>query len=885
MLLIVIFPVHSMKTAISYCCVFKHIKDLNPINDNQDVESNLKILSEATIHQPHRDNRKKRIALQYYNINFHSVIQHRTYIFHTTETPRLHSTDPDCTFKSTSSHFQSFVGLFKTDKNPYFDPTGTVESSLKKRQLHLAISYGEAFFINVFREDGKTQHILSLIQYKPFDFGAVINFLGTTEKPMNSQNHGTTQPFLEPDTSFRGLGLAVTLLRALQLHLCCQGHPPHLYIQSQSGSELESFLLRRGFVIYDGDGSVPNLGPDQSPLQYFKDKYKIQHDQGVVWHSDYVLLVLREVAFSKGQNSRWIQKVCPTWKYHRSQHSDHVLKFPLEYPMFKFPFDVDGAYVDQCTKGLVILGCPFFFIQKQSQIIPMTEKAQIAQIYGRHYRAMESAAIGGSRSWATSEHLQLVCNWVMRDANNYFLQRFHIVPTLVTEALSNLFHARAVPDMIGQVLHKYCSEHWRNLHSFLLFLFKNVNLNHWVLQVAVNPHVMLSSILQPEDDFLSSLVYGYMYIDPQETKHRDGSTDSNNPDNMLKNNELIFLLNLMSRYRDKFLNKEPMDLHDSRLTKLWMMGACGPFGRVFREKDKATFDMCHTRFPLFHYPLIKAPLLSFPYQTDGWNCGIYGLVSIIDFIIVQWNRDWFKKDIVMQHDTSDPMDNWWKQVANFEPIRLPESYSIGSGFARDPSTTTDATYTRICAYLRMEMAILMERLHCIYHNAFYDQDSVTDSSVLGVLRKEYIERITHDQDMVHVYYRFMHQAPCPDLRQMTQRHEKEIQPYLNLTTGLPIFQAASTTLSLEEEITEYLRHDFLGPLSESLPEFNDQNADGRIDTVIAGLLTTQLREVVAAEEDRREEAEANNLISSQNSHGGRLNPATILARRPVPKKG
>ena len=92
-----------------YCFIFNRMRDLNTINDNQDMESKLKILSEATIPQPHWNDRKKRIALQYYNITFDNGIRYRTYIFHK---KKIHQFQVQIPIVLSSPHARTLIPLF-----------------------------------------------------------------------------------------------------------------------------------------------------------------------------------------------------------------------------------------------------------------------------------------------------------------------------------------------------------------------------------------------------------------------------------------------------------------------------------------------------------------------------------------------------------------------------------------------------------------------------------------------------------------------------------------------------------------------------------------------------------------------------------------------------
>ena len=58
-------------------------------------------------------------------------------------------------------------------------------------------------------------------------------------------------------------------------------------------------------------------------------------------------------------------------------------------------------------------------------------------------------------------------------------------------------------------------------------------------------------------------------------------------------------------------------------------------------------------------------------------------------------------------------------------------------------------YTRIAKYMRMELAVLMERLHCVYFDAFLEHQLKTESNILGVIPPDYQEKLQSDKLVAH----------------------------------------------------------------------------------------------------------------------------------------
>ena len=59
-------------------------------------------------------------------------------------------------------------------------------------------------------------------------------------------------------------------------------------------------------------------------------------------------------------------------------------------------------------------------------------------------------------------------------------------------------------------------------------------------------------------------------------------------------------------------------------------------------------------------------------------------------------------------------EDWRQAVRRHAPINIGNDIEIGKTFVENPQTTTGTQYTRICNYIRMELVMLMERLHCIF---------------------------------------------------------------------------------------------------------------------------------------------------------------------------
>ena len=241
----------------------------------------------------------------------------------------------------------------------------------------------------------------------------------------------------------------------------------------------------------------------------------------------------------------------------------------------------------------------------------------------------EGQKLGDSKGYWRQENIQLMLNWVFRDHKNPALQRFHAIPLQVSTVIRTLFDFSNTGNhtAITQVLHNYCKHNFAALSSFMLFYVQNLDNEHWALQVAVNPMEMIrrvttSNVPQGQDH----LIHGYFYIDPMDKANRDGNIPSrkNLKDSKLRNCELIFLLNFMSRYQDMHAhNLLDNYMYQDSLEYLWAMGSIGPFGMVFLEGEMDWFNVIGKHHFELIFPQLLAPKKTFPSQSDGYNCGVF----------------------------------------------------------------------------------------------------------------------------------------------------------------------------------------------------------------------------------------------------------------------
>jgi hypothetical protein len=339
------------------------------------------------------------------------------------------------------------------------------------------------------------------------------------------------------------------------------------------------------------------------------------------------------------------------------------------------------------------------------------------------------------RAFLVDEHIQCLLNWLFRDAQNPALEPFHAVPVHVSGHVNFLFEGSTHGDTTMNIIHRYCKDNWKCLDSFMIFYVKNVGNYHWVLDVAVNPFRMISILTSADiDHHEKSLLYGFLHIDPLDQEKRDGSIPASSDgipnDSPLHVKEMIFLLNCMSRYRDMHIHGLLADFEPVLTAEyLLALGCAGPFGRIFEGKNVQSAQVFWKSVPKSYFPQLKTYQKSLAMQVDSYNCGLYVILSIQDFVLTQRGKFWTIAD-VFQAKVKDKYEAWWGSIEKQDPMLLPYCYKIGTGFVRSPSKAEASDYKRLCDYMRMEFVVLMERLHCIYIEALIAVQSTGNLAVI-----------------------------------------------------------------------------------------------------------------------------------------------------------
>jgi hypothetical protein len=122
----------------------------------------------------------------------------------------------------------------------------------------------------------------------------------------------------------------------------------------------------------------------------------------------------------------------------------------MDYTLFQFPIRTDGKFIDQCARGLSILGLPNFYFQDQSQLV---ESKMLSVINGAKFHDIEGLIPGASKSFFKDEHIQCLISWLFRDQRNETLSQFHVFPVLVSAEIKFLFDGKTHSNNAMNVIH------------------------------------------------------------------------------------------------------------------------------------------------------------------------------------------------------------------------------------------------------------------------------------------------------------------------------------------------------------------------------------------------------------------------------------------------
>ena len=263
---------------------------------------------------------------------------------------------------------------------------------------------GDILSISVLSESGYGDTIIAAVQFKRTPFGAWVNYICSSIKRADAEAFGKKEPFFPRGTPFRGMGLALTLLHSVQLLQCCNGHAPTLFIRVKVGLQLYAYLLSLGFSV----SQMHSKNLDEFAFTAFQAEMQPITTPGFHWQKDpdYVVLECKKnVCYSTEQ--QWKPTIFHSADYHHKNKPGGLSTWPDDYVLFYFPFETNGKFIDQCARGLSMLGSPLLYFQNQLGLATSTNLDLLRTIItGAKFKSMEAVHVGNSQAYLTEEHVQ-----------------------------------------------------------------------------------------------------------------------------------------------------------------------------------------------------------------------------------------------------------------------------------------------------------------------------------------------------------------------------------------------------------------------------------------------------------------------------------------------
>jgi hypothetical protein len=136
---------------------------------------------------------------------------------------------------------------------------------------------------------------------------------------------------------------------------------------------------------------------------------------------------------------------------------------------------------------------------------------------------------------------------------------------------------------------------------------------------------------------------------------------------------------------------------------------------------------------------------------------------------------------ILQESDENNSFMWQKLISARVPIVLPRCYRIGTCFVSDPQKTSKQAYKRLCTYMRTELVLLIERLHCIYIQAFSRRDCRTKWWKFGVIRNAHARAVREDPmfNYIHDNLFLRYIWPGLNLIQRIQNAYSSVENYIS----------------------------------------------------------------------------------------------------------
>ena len=711
--------------------------------NNEQKKYYLQKLAGATILNPG----KRGVAMDKFfyrnsiQIRTHDDIRHKAWLVHVA-TPT--------TRKAANSLWSNVTRRLKT----FVDQTRNVPEGWQKITQVERMSFtklalqGEAFYLTSFNPKGDDDLVMSAIMFKRSEGAIWINYIVTKPGEIPLKQFGYELDAVTP--SFSGMGLATFLLKCVQIYQITNAQEIVVYIQCEVNSLLSEWITNRGGKELDEkieqvEGTLlipeeikvafPDFHPDKGCRYRSGDDQIIYKLEEGVAPDD--IVDCPEENYTDGH----------TFKRNVNDQTDQRSKWPHDYVLFTYPLGIYGTFCDGYNAGLLLLGDPFYnytghdctpFATATNEYGVLGNNFVIkTEIKGTHINNLDSLA---KEDWMDNVIMNWIQSFLIRSTTTTsFMNMFFMVDTYVAYDISLVMKGGPYNETsIGYNLHEFFTNHRLRLTARFIIMPLRVNKNHWITYVAVNPIFKLKQMIEGG---VSEEVYGYMIYDslkPQSPTREDKTPE--------RNSVLVYLLNGLARYYD-YGNMGLTYPKPTTSQGVYSLGAVGPFGVAFTQEDDSN-SLCTDLLKLtpdWRLPKIQVGRTVFPIQRDGFNCGVYQLLFIMDFMITQYNYNYSFQ--AMKHDGTDTYvigDNFDDHLHSHQNITLPPDNNLGKGLFGVPINPATGDGAKVCELLRIELVALAERHHILFYNAFTKDGKKVNDRILGRLPPRYEELISRN---------------------------------------------------------------------------------------------------------------------------------------------
>ena len=655
----------------------------------------------------------------------------------------------------------------------------------EKDSVTNSLNHGHTYLIFSLNSNGNARILVGVVLFSADKYGTWINWLAVADETFDRTRFGKKAS----EERFRKSGIGTLLLLLVQLRSITYDWSTDIYLQANQEESAVHFYKAVGFRACPTNSkmSMPSqwrnrINDDSTDTFYLKfvdhktnkreaEQRAAENDEVVNYKAMLHLMILSG-PIKTLHYIDWDQHLNRiSWKNvaHQISRKLEPLLPPREQDMmFRFPYKDVGKRLDVSTADLTIFGNKLFHVSDEYIFLHPEEMDGIqGPLHDKHYSSSMITRwnyeplqkdCGTYQAWLHDEHLNLTCQWFLRNSQSHASDSFEVIQSnfleVVTEFYQMMINADGTQSRVKAAfeIHRFLVKKHTFLFKRFLFFSINCQRQHWIMNCLCNPwmfllkdwrvngHFKLSAGLKKIKD--DGFIHGWMLFDPlhgfipeKYDKEYDGLRDA-----------LVWLMNLSVMYfraktestldeldfrmyhylqpsqrhtweRRFEANPEYWDTINDRdkrpeyknlphwftfVAKWFLHGINGPFGTV-KKLPKGLMHAFYENNADLAQVVWKPPPTclhfaphSFTFvQNDSVNCGICCLLFMIDLV-------------------SSQVDQSWEGKAMLGPL-LPNTIKYGSTFYNEKiAVSFSAHLITLCNAFREELVLVMQRICLLY---------------------------------------------------------------------------------------------------------------------------------------------------------------------------